>query len=219
MHHSESSLYITEIFQSIQGESSLTGLPTTFIRLSGCPLRCSWCDTAYSFTRGKKYSVQELLEETARFGWKHVCVTGGEPLAQPGVLRLISSLCDAHYCVSVETAGSLSVVPIDVRAAVILDIKCPGSQMSGKNLWSNLEHLRQQDEVKFVLLDRTDYDYAKNVCVEYGLLLRDKLPLFSPVHGVLPPEQLVRWILEDQLNVRLNLQIHKYIWSPGARGV
>jgi 7-carboxy-7-deazaguanine synthase len=219
MHLLSSTLQITEIFESVQGETTLTGIPTTFIRLAGCPLRCTWCDTSYSFGRGVKREIGEILMQVDHFGWRHVCVTGGEPLAQHRVLLLIAALCDRNYLVSLETAGSLPIEEVDARAWIILDVKCPGSGMESKNRWENLVHLKEEDEIKFVLRDQQDYEYAKQVCKERGLLQRRKAPLFSPVHGELDPKTLVSWILSDHLPVRLNLQIHKYVWTPCTRGV
>lgn len=212
-------LYLVEIFASVQGETSLTGLPTTFIRLSACNLRCSWCDTTYSFKRGLPYQLDDIIAQIKNNNCPYVCVTGGEPLLQQNVYALISRLCNEKFIVSVETGGSLSTIHIDPRAITILDIKCPGSLMSHKNYFQNLYQLRPQDEVKFVLLDRADYDYAKEICHRYSLFKRQKEVLFSPVHGKIDPKELIKWILEDQLPVRLNLQLHKYIWDPLTKGV
>lgn len=210
---------LIETFASVQGETSFTGLPTTFIRLAACNLRCTWCDTTYSFGRGTPHTLDSILEIVQRNGCKHVCVTGGEPLLQQNVHPLMKSLCDMDYIVSLETGGSLTTKPVDPRVHTILDIKCPGSGMEQKNLWSNLDILRPHDEVKFVLLDRQDYDYAKEVCAAHHLYGRCREVLFSPVFDKLEATQLVEWILEDKLPIRLNLQIHKFIWSPATRGV
>lgn len=212
-------LNIIEIFASVQGETSFSGLPTTFIRLAACNLRCTWCDTTYSFGKGNPLSLDNILDKINTFGCRHVCVTGGEPLLQKNVHPLMTQLCNKGYVVSLETGGSLPTAEVDPRVHVILDIKCPGSGMSEKNHWENLGTIRPQDEVKFVLADMTDYHYAKNTCEKYGLFKLGRQILFSPVHDMLDPKQLVGWILEDKIPVRLNLQIHKFIWSPGAKGV
>lgn len=212
-------LNIIEIFSSVQGETSFTGLPTTFIRLAACNLRCSWCDTSYSFGRGNPLSLDDILAKVKEYGCHHVCVTGGEPLLQSGVHLLMKELCDRNHTVSLETGGSLSTEQVDSRVHIIWDIKCPGSKMEQKNLWSNLQLLSKKDEIKFVLLDRTDYEYAKETCLKYDLYNSVHQVLLSPVFGQLDPKELVNWILEDRLNVRLNLQIHKFIWTPTTRGV
>lgn len=212
-------LNIIEIFSSIQGETSLTGLPTTFIRLAACNLRCSWCDTSYSFGRGTPYTVDSILEKVKEFDCPYVCVTGGEPLLQQNVYPLMNQLCDEGYQLSLETGGSLCTQDVDSRVRIILDIKCPGSEMSDKNYWPNLNRLRDHDEVKFVLLDEEDYIYAKNVCSKYQLFDRSKEVLFSPVHGKLDSKSLVKWVLNDKIPVRLNLQLHKFIWDPQTKGV
>lgn len=213
------SLNLIEIFGSVQGETSYTGLPTVFIRLAACNLRCSWCDTTYSFGRGEKWEMEQILDKTRSFGLPFVCVTGGEPLLQNNVHSLMTKLCNENFKVSLETGGSLSIIEVDPRVKVILDIKCPGSAMESKNDWSNLPLLKASDEVKFVIKDRKDYDYAKNVCFEHALFKKEGEVLFSPVHGELDPKELVSWILADQLPVRLNLQIHKFIWDPLTKGV
>lgn len=212
-------LFLTEIFCSVQGESSLVGWPTVFVRLSGCNLRCSWCDTPYSFARGKFYPEDEIVQQVALHGVRHVCITGGEPLLQGGVHPLMRVLCDAGYIVSLETGGSLSTQEVDPRVCVILDVKCPGSGQVEKNDWENLQRLRPHDEVKFVLSDQKDYLFARELVEKEGIASRARAVLFSPVHGVLDPKELVGWILRDRLPVRLNLQTHKYIWSPTQRGV
>lgn len=212
-------LRLIEIFRSVQGESSLMGLPTTFIRLAGCNLRCSWCDTPYSFGKGYATALDEIIQSVDALGCRYVCITGGEPLLQRHVYPLMELLCDAGYRLSIETGGSLSTHEIDPRVKVILDIKCPGSGMSHKNLWENLHRLNSGDEVKFVLVDRSDYMWAVEQCERYQLWREGMTVLFSPVHGVLDSKELVEWILVDRLSVRLNLQLHKFIWSPETRGV
>lgn len=212
-------LNLIELFESVQGETSFSGLPTTFIRLAACNLRCTWCDTTYSFGRGESRSVEEILAAVRTFGHRHVCVTGGEPLLQQAVYPLLTQLCNEDFKVSIETGGSLSTKMIDPRVKVILDIKCPGSGMEQKNHWENLPRLRQSDEVKFVLADRDDYLYAKDICTSNQLFDLVQEVLFSPVFDKLNPQELVRWILDDKLRVRLNLQVHKFIWSPSTKGV
>lgn len=212
-------LRLIELFASVQGESYTMGFPTTFIRLASCNLRCTWCDTTYSFGRGEEISLDEILNKVREFACPYVCITGGEPLLQPNVHLLMSQLCSEGYRVTIETGGSLDIQPIDPRVTTILDIKCPESGMSHKNYWNNLSILRAEDEIKFVLVNREDYDYAKTICDNYRLYDRKKSPLFSPVHGVLDPKTLVQWILKDKIPVRLNLQLHKYIWDPTTKGV
>ena len=211
-------LNIIEIFASVQGETSLSGLPTTFIRLAACNLRCSWCDTSYSFGRGEKTSLDDIIQQTNKNGCLHVCITGGEPLLQENVYSLMQTLADQNYKVSLETGGSLAIDKVDSRVSVILDIKCPGSKMNHKNLMSNLDHLPKNTEVKFVILDRIDYEYAKNIVAKFDLFNKSEV-LFSPVFGVMEAKTLVSWILEDKIPVRLNLQLHKFIWEPATRGV
>ncbi len=215
----KNTLNLTEIFCSVQGETSLSGLPTTFIRLASCNLRCSWCDTPYSFGRGDPLSLDAIIKTVQKYGARHVCITGGEPLLQKNVLTLMKKLCDEGYTVSLETGGSLSTEEVDSRVITILDIKCPGSGMSQKNAWENINRLRVHDEVKFVLKDQQDYVWAKQICEKHGLFKREKEVLFSPVHGVLDPQALIQWILNDKLKIRLNLQIHKWIWTPETQGV
>jgi 7-carboxy-7-deazaguanine synthase len=212
-------LNIIEIFASVQGETSFTGLPTSFVRLAACNLRCSWCDTTYSFGRGTPYSIETILNQVQTFGCPYVCITGGEPLLQENVYPLMEQLLDLNYTLSLETGGSLSGEKVDPRVHIIYDIKCPGSQMQHKNDWTNLTRLRNHDEIKFVLLDKIDYNYALEVCRRYRLFERSTPVLFSPVFGKLDPKELVSWILADKLPVRLNLQIHKFIWDPETRSV
>lgn len=212
-------LNIIEIFASVQGETSLTGLPTTFVRLARCNLRCSWCDTTYSFSKGTEYSIEQILAEVDTNQCPYVCITGGEPLLQKNVYLLMRALCDRNYIVSLETGGSLSTAEVDPRVRIIVDVKCPGSNMSEKNFWPNLANLREHDEVKFVINGREDYVFAKQICEKYGLFKRKMEVLYSPVYGQLDPKELVGWFLEDKIPCRLNLQCHKYIWSPETKGV
>ena len=212
-------LNIIEIFASVQGETSLSGLPTTFIRLAACNLRCTWCDTNYSFGRGTPMSLEEIIDQTQKNNCRHVCVTGGEPLLQENVYPLMKALADQNYRLSLETGGSLSIEKVDPRVKTILDIKCPGSGMSHKNLWSNIPLLNANSEVKFVILDRTDYEYAKEICTKHNLYEAVNEVLFSPVFGLMEAKTLVEWILQDQLPIRLNLQLHKFIWDPKTKGV
>lgn len=209
-------LRITEIFHSIQGESSRTGLPTVFVRLTGCPLRCVWCDTEYAFNGGETTDVGAVLDRVAAFGCKTVCVTGGEPLAQKSCLDLLTALCDAGYSVSLETSGALDVGSVDARVAKIMDLKAPDSGESARNRWQNLECLAPGDELKFVLASETDYRWAKEVVNARGLADCCAI-LFSPVQGRLDPARLAEWILQDRLPVRFQLQLHKVLWGsvPG----
>lgn len=214
---SGSSLRITEIFNSLQGETTTAGLPTVFVRLTGCPLRCHYCDTQYSFYGGERLSVSAIVAQVAEFTPRLVTVTGGEPLAQPSCLELLSQLCDRGYRVSLETSGALSTAGVDPRVVVILDVKTPGSGEVGRNLWANIPLLKPRDEVKFVLCDRVDYEWARLRIDDLDLLAKGVEVLFSPSHGQLHPRQLAEWILADQLPVRLQLQLHKQIWGdvPG----
>jgi 7-carboxy-7-deazaguanine synthase len=211
-------LNIIEIFPSVQGETSLMGLPTLFVRLAACNLRCSWCDTTYSFGRGVPFNFDTILSDIQKADLPYVCITGGEPLLQENVYPLMTHLCDLGYLLSLETGGSLSTQYVDPRVRVILDIKCPGSGMHTKNHWANLDYLKEGDEVKFVLNDNQDYEFAKSIVLE-KLNNKPAHILLSPVHGILDPKELVKWILADKLKVRLNLQIHKFIWAPETRGV
>jgi 7-carboxy-7-deazaguanine synthase len=209
------SLRIFEIFHSLQGESSRVGLPTVFVRLTGCPLRCGYCDTEYAFHGGATQSFEEILATVASYQAQYVCVTGGEPLAQKGCHQLLKMLCDAGYQVSIETSGAIDISQVDQRVSVIMDIKTPGSGEESKNLWGNIAHLSAKDEVKFVLVDRADYDWAKQVIADYDL--NSKCPvLFSPVYKTLPPDQLAAWVLQDHLRVRMQVQLHKVIWGEKA---
>jgi 7-carboxy-7-deazaguanine synthase len=214
-----STLQLIELFGSIQGETSYSGLPTTFVRLAACNLRCTWCDTTYSFGKGVTWELETIIEDVQKRGHPYVCITGGEPLLQKNVYPLMEQLCDLGFKLTIETGGSLSTASIDPRVATILDVKCPGSGMSEKNDWSNLSRLKPSDEVKFVLADANDYKFAKEICQTYSLYQRERYPLFSPVFGMLDPKELITWMLADQLPVRLNLQIHKFIWDPCTKGV
>jgi 7-carboxy-7-deazaguanine synthase len=206
------SLTISEIFFSLQGETSRAGLPTVFIRLTGCPLRCVWCDTEHAFTGGSRMTLGEILEEAARHKARHLCVTGGEPLAQKNCRPLLSALCDAGYDVSLETSGSLDIADIDPRVSRIVDLKPPGSGEAEKNRWQNIELLTPRDELKFVISDRTDYEWARDAINKHRLETRCPL-LFSPVQGNIDPRELAEWILADQLEVRFQLQLHKLLWG------
>ena len=209
------SLRIFEIFHSLQGESSRVGLPTVFVRLTGCPLRCGYCDTEYAFHGGSTQSFVEILANVASYQAQYVCVTGGEPLAQKGCHALLKMLCDAGYQVSIETSGAMDISQVDQRVSVIMDIKTPGSGEENKNLWSNISALEAKDEVKFVLVDRADYDWAKQILAQYDLT--QKCPvLFSPVYKTLPPADLATWVLEDRLPVRMQVQLHKILWGEKA---
>jgi 7-carboxy-7-deazaguanine synthase len=204
-------LRITEIFHSIQGESSRVGLPTVFVRLTGCPLRCVWCDTAYAFSGGESVSIAGILQHIGGFECGTVCVTGGEPLAQKGCLPLLAALCDAGYSVSLETSGALDIGGVDPRVARIVDLKAPDSGEQERNRWENLALLTARDELKFVLASRKDYDWAVAACRQHRLF--EICPvLFSPVQGQLDPAALAQWILDDRLPLRFQLQLHKVLW-------
>jgi 7-carboxy-7-deazaguanine synthase len=205
-------LKISEVFLSLQGETSLSGWPTVFIRLTGCPLRCQYCDTAYAFHGGAWRTLDELLAEVKGHGVRHVCVTGGEPLAQKSCFRLLTGLCDAGYVVSLETSGAIDVSGVDSRVVKVLDLKTPGSNEAARNLWSNLDHLDEKDQIKFVICDRADYDWARGVVEQHGLARRCTV-LFSPSHEQLPARALADWIVADRAPVRLQVQLHKYLWG------
>ena len=209
-------LKINEIFYSIQGESTKTGLPTIFIRLTGCPLRCHYCDTAYAFHEGNKMSIDSIIKDISHYRAKHVTVTGGEPLAQRSCRELLLNLCDEGYQVSLETSGAIDVANVDDRVMKIMDIKTPASTEQDKNNFDNLAHLTEQDQIKFVICNRTDYDWAKQKLLDMNLADICEV-LFSPEHESLSSTDLADWILEDKLNVRLQLQLHKYLWGnvPG----
>lgn len=211
-------LTINEIFYSIQGESTLAGRPCVFVRLTACDLRCSWCDTPYAFHEGRKMSVDEVLAAVDGYGCDLVEVTGGEPLLQEDVYPLMERLLAAGRTVMLETGGHRSIERVPAAVRKIVDVKCPGSGESDKNDWANLQRLAPHDEVKFVVADRRDYDYALDVIARHGLAARAAI-LMSPVHGALEPRVLSEWMLADHLPARLQLQLHKYIWEPNARGV
>ena len=213
-------LRVTEIFRSIQGESTHAGRPCTFVRLTGCPMRCVWCDSEYTFTGGEHYSIDNILAQVKAFGCKLVEVTGGEPLAQKEAFNLINQLCDEGYEVLIETGGYVSTANVDPRAKVILDIKCPASGEETRNDWSNIDRLRaDKDEVKFVIADENDWLYAKNLIKERDLESHTKAVLISPAWGQVDLQQLADWIAASGLNVRMQLQLHKYIWGPDVKGV
>jgi 7-carboxy-7-deazaguanine synthase len=209
-------LRLTEIFLSLQGESSTTGLPTVFVRLTGCPLRCQYCDTAYAFSGGSLKSVSDVVDETRSHKVNRVTVTGGEPLAQPECLGLLKELCDCGFSVSLETSGALSIAGIDPRVTIVMDLKTPSSGECHRNLYENLAHLAPKDEIKFVISDDEDYAWTKDRIREYELADVAHL-LVSPNHDVLPPRDLAQWVLADRLPVRLQIQLHKYLWGdvPG----
>ena len=215
---SETTLRITEIFYSLQGETTTSGLPTAFIRLTGCPLRCNYCDTEYAFFGGEKYALGQILEQVKSYQPNYVTVTGGEPLAQPNCLPLLEALCDAGYRVSLETSGALPIVDVDPRVVIILDLKTPASGESGRNLWENLPHLKNRDEIKFVICDRADYEWVRLKLDQYALSDGRFELLFSPSQGQLEPAQLAQWIMADNLPVRLQMQLHKQLWGdkPGT---
>jgi 7-carboxy-7-deazaguanine synthase len=212
-------LTINEIFHSIQGESTHTGRPCVFVRLTACDLRCSWCDTPYAFHEGRKMSVSQVIDDVRAFECPVVEITGGEPLLQPDVYPLMRELLDRGHMVMLETGGHRSIANVPAGVIRIVDVKCPGSGEAGKNHWANLDLLTPLDEVKFVIRDRADYEFARDVAARHGLVDRCAAVLMSPVHGVLAAKDLAGWILEDRLAVRLQLQAHKYIWSPDTRGV
>ncbi len=209
-------LRISEIFLSLQGESRSVGYPTVFIRLTGCPLRCGYCDTSYAFQGGQWITLAAILAQVATYETRHITVTGGEPLAQKLCLDLLTRLCDADYEVSLETSGALDVSAVDARVVKVMDLKTPGSGEEDKNHWQNIEYLSSQDQIKFVLCDRNDYDWAKRILAQYQLLSRCEI-LFSPCHGQLSAKTLAAWILEDKLQIRFQLQLHKILWDnePG----
>jgi len=209
---------VTEIFHSIQGESSYAGQPCVFVRLTGCPLRCTWCDTDYAFYGGHECSIDEVLAKVHTYGSRLVEVTGGEPLVQPESFPLMTRLCDTGYRVLLETSGAVDIAPVDPRVHVILDVKCPGSGMTDRMHWPNLSQLAAKDEAKFVLANRADYDWAREILARYDIASRCTV-LFSPVFGSLDVHELAEWILGDKLPVRLQMQLHKYIWAPDIRGV
>jgi 7-carboxy-7-deazaguanine synthase len=205
-------LRVNEIFFSLQGESTRAGLPTAFVRLTGCPLRCAWCDTEYAFSEGETMTLDQVLERVAACGAGLVCVTGGEPLSQQHCLPLLAALCDAGYAVSLETSGALDISAVDARVARVMDLKAPDSGEEGKNRWDNLAHLTPRDEIKLVLASERDYAWARDLLT--GRKLDALCPvLFSPVAGRLEPKQLAEWVLRDRLPVRVQVQLHKVIWG------
>lgn len=211
-------LKVNEIYHSIQGESTSTGLPCVFIRLTGCNLRCTYCDTEYAFYDGKDFSIQQITDEVKKYSCKLVEVTGGEPLIQEECNDLMKNLCDVDFEVLLETAGNMTIKEIDERVKIIMDLKCPSSGMMDKNLYENVDHLKKEDEVKFVIGNREDYDWSKKTLSKYNLDNKCTV-LYSAVFNKLDPQTLVNWILEDKLDVRFQLQIHKFIWHPETKGV
>ncbi len=209
-------LRVTEIFLSVQGESTSIGWPTVFIRLTGCPLRCQYCDTAYAFHGGSVIPLDAILHRVDELGVRHVTVTGGEPLAQPRVLGLLERLCDLDYTVSLETSGALDIGAVDSRVSRVVDFKSPGSGEVDRNLYSNVAALRESDQVKFVICDRGDYCWAKDICIEFDLNSRVGEVLFSPSASEQSARQLAEWILEDRLEVRFQIQLHKVLWGDEA---
>ena len=213
-------LRITEIFLSIQGESSHAGRPCAFVRLTGCPMRCVWCDSEYTFTGGEKIPFEDIFEKLENFGCNLVEITGGEPLAQKAVFPFITALLDKNYEVLIETGGYVSTEKVDARAKIILDVKCPGSNESERNHWQNLERLRKEkDEVKFVIADLNDWEFARRIIEKYDLETRAKEILISPVFGVENLQEIAETVSKSNLKVRLNLQLHKYIWGAEVHGV
>lgn len=215
MHSSD--LRITEIFYSLQGEAKTVGLPTVFVRLTGCPLRCQYCDSEYAFFGGEKLTISEILAQVASFKPRHICVTGGEPLAQPNCLALLSALCDQDYTVSLETSGAMPLDSVDPRVSKVMDLKTPDSKEQHRNRYENIRLLGANDQLKFVICSKGDYEWAKFKLDELGLPGRIGEVLFSPVHGDLNPQDLANWIIKDNLPVRFQLQLHKILWGdqPG----
>lgn len=213
---SNESLRITEIFYSLQGESTTTGLPTVFVRLTGCPLRCQYCDTAYAFNGGEKFSMESILEKIASWQCSRICVTGGEPLAQPGCYSFLERLCDVGYAVSIETSGARDVAAVDSRVMIVMDLKTPDSGEMDKNLYANIAHLKTSDQIKFVICSRKDYEWAREIIEEYDLANKVQV-LFSPSWKEINHTDLAEWILQDRLPVRFQLQLHKILWNdaPG----
>lgn len=216
MSSSDNLIRITEIFHSLQGESVTVGLPTVFVRLTGCPLRCQYCDTAYAFSGGKRFSIEDIMQKVASYGCKQVCVTGGEPLAQTTCIKLLTNLCDAGFSVSLETSGARDISQVDSRVMIVMDLKTPDSLESDKNLLSNLPFLKASDQIKFVLCSRQDYEWARGMLITHNLTERTQI-LFSPSWNELQPTDLANWIVEDKLSVRFQLQLHKILWNdtPG----
>ncbi|MCW8983439.1 MAG: 7-carboxy-7-deazaguanine synthase QueE [Gammaproteobacteria bacterium] len=212
MVNGEDRLRITEIFLSLQGEADAVGWPTVFVRLTGCPLRCNYCDTEYAFTGGETLILNEIIEKVSELGVSHVCVTGGEPLSQKSVHPLMKSLCDLDYQVSLETSGALDITRVDPRVSIVMDLKTPSSGEVDKNLYGNIEHLKAGDQLKLVIADQSDYDWSKQTIAEYGAATKATV-LFSPAFGQLEPQKLAQWIIDDRLNVRFQLQLHKILWG------
>lgn len=216
MKNFENQLRITEIFHSLQGESVTTGLPTVFVRLTGCPLRCQYCDTAYAFSGGETKTIDEIVQQVASYECAHVCVTGGEPLAQPGCINLLTQLCDSGYSVSLETSGARDISLVDKRVMIVMDLKTPDSAEVDKNLLNNIVYLKPSDQIKFVLCSRADYDWACRMIIQHRLVERAHI-LFSPSWNQLNPTLLADWIIQDKLPVRFQIQLHKILWNdaPG----
>lgn len=212
-------LTINEIFYSIQGESTFVGRPCVFVRLTGCDLRCAWCDTPYAFHEGRKFSIEEVLQEVEKYGCPLVEVTGGEPLLQDDVYPLMERLLERGRTVLLETGGQIDISRVPGKVVKVMDVKCPGSGEAGKNHWENIDRLGSRDQVKFVIRDREDYEYARDVVQRHALERRCAAVLFSPVHRVLEPKRLSEWVLQDRVPARVQLQIHKYIWGADVRGV
>ena len=210
-------LRLTEIFYSLQGETRTTGLPTVFVRLTGCPQRCVWCDTEYAFSGGEKWTLDAVLDEVGKYNARYVTVTGGEPLAQPNCWPLMKALCDQGYIVNVETGGAMDIAGIDERVSIVMDLKAPGSAEEHNNRLENIPLLRANDQVKFVLADRKDYDWARFMLDSHQLAQRVSDVLFSPVQGQLAPRDLADWIVQDRLPVRFQIQLHKLLWDD-AKG-
>ena len=213
----QTTLRITEIFLSLQGEANTVGYPTLYVRLTGCPLRCQYCDSAYAFSGGQIETLSDILEQVANYNVSRVTVTGGEPLAQPGVFALMTALVDRQFAVSLETSGALPVDQVDPRVVKVLDIKTPDSSEVHRNLWDNIAHLQPHDQIKFVVCSRGDYDWARIKCDQYQLFDRVADVLFSPSHGALEPGELADWIVADRLPARMQMQLHKLLWGdvPG----
>ena len=205
-------LTISEIFHSIQGESTLVGLPTVFIRLTGCPLRCSWCDTEYAFSGGQRLETEDIIKQVSSYDTPYVCVTGGEPLAQKRCIQLLDQLIENGYTVSLETSGAVSLANVNDKVITVMDLKAPGSGEEQRNLYENINYLDAKDQIKFVIKDRTDYHWAQKVIKRYKLIDKCEV-LLSPVAGVINPADLAQWILDDKLLVRMQLQLHKILWN------
>lgn len=212
------SLLLHEIYRSVQGESTFQGLPCVFVRTTACDLRCSWCDTPHAFTQGTVWTLDAVVERVAAFKTRLVEITGGEPLVQPEVFELMTRLSDAGHTVLLETGGHRDIARVDPRTHIIMDLKCPGSGEADQNLWSNLEHLKPNDEIKFVIAGEADFRWAEAACRDRRLTERFHV-VFSPVFGRTPPIDLVRWLLESRLEARMQLQLHKFVWDPATRGV